>query len=265
MGNYRIPGPICGERQSFLADYRVLTRWLGPLPGPVCAESLLSTGLVPRNLRCYAGGQDVSFLFRQCLNPATGLSDTDYANAATTLGVDVAAIKAVAEVETSGKAFDESGRPRILFERHYFHRLTGGKFSTRHAEISNRKSGGYGKFSSQYVKLESAYELDPKAALRSASWGRFLIMGDNYHAAGFNSVSEFVFAMTRSESEHLKAFTKFVGANEKMLAALRKNDWAAFAALYNGAGYKKNNYDSKMKDAYNRFKGTAAPANMRLP
>jgi len=263
MANFRIPGPISGINSSFWFDYTVLAQWLSPVRGPV------SVAPVPRQ---HFAGPDVSFIFGQCLNPALGLSEADYMEAASTLGVEVAAIKAVAEVETSGKAFDESGRPRILFERHYFHRLTGGRFSAGHPDISNRRPGGYGSFSSQYVKLERAYELDHDAALRSASWGRFQIMGDNYLAAGFNSIREFVLAMTRSESEHLKAFTKFVASNKKMLAALRRNDWAAFAALYNGPGYQKNHYDTKMKDAYNRCKGVSpagkgapAPIKTRLP
>ncbi len=210
MSGSRIPGPISGVGQSFLIDYNI-THWLSQMPGPA--------GMAPAGPWRHAVGRDVSFIFRQCLNPAVGLSDADYTDAATALGVEVAAIKAAAEVETSGEAFDKSGRPRILFERHYFHRLTGGQFSAGHADISNRRSGAYGSFSSQYVKLERAYELDPDAALRSASWGRFQIMGDNYHAAGFNSVKEFVFAMARSESEHLKAFAKFVASKENACCA----------------------------------------------
>jgi hypothetical protein len=208
---------------------------------------------------------DVGFLFSQCRSPVTGLSDADYSSAATSLGVEIAAIKAVAEVETSGKAFDESGRPRILFERHYFHRLTSGKYSAKHPDISNATAGGYGKFSAQYGKLKQAFKLDPDAALSSASWGRFQIMGDNFRAAGFTSVKAFVIAMTTAESEHLKAFTSFVASNKAMLAALRKKDWAAFAAAYNGPGYKKNNYDTKMEAAYNGYKPKQAPAAARKP
>ena len=33
----------------------------------------------------------------------------------------------------------------------------------------------------------------------------------------------------------------------------RKQDWAAFANAYNGAGYKKNLYDAKLKTAYDLF------------
>jgi rubrerythrin len=90
-------------------------------------------------------------------------------------------------------------------------------------------------------------------------------MGDNFRAAGFTSVNEFVRAMARAESEHLTAFTKFVGHDKTMLAALRKKDWATFAAAYNGPGYKKNNYDKKMADAYNRYNSAQPSATGSKP
>lgn len=201
---------------------------------------------------------DVSFLFRMCLNPVRGISEKDYADNAALLGVEVAAIKAVAEVETSGSAFDDQGRPRILFERHYFHRLTHGHYDKLHPDISNSLAGGYGKFSAQYGKLEKAYLLDAVAALESASWGRFQIMGNNYRAAGFDSVQEFVLALTRTEAAHLRAFASFVLAHHGLHNALQKKDWTAFAKAYNGKGYKANDYDTKLKDAYGKFAKGAA-------
>lgn len=217
--------------------------------------------LSPRTMQCTANDPppatpaepDLGFLFNQCLNPTRGLTADDYSTAASTLGVDVASIMTVAEVETSGAAFDEMGRPRILFERHYFHKATGGKFAAKHPTISAKSAGGYGKFSAQYGKLQEAYELDQDAALGSASWGRFQIMGSNYKAAGFKSVRAFAKAMTQSEADHLQAFVSFVSADAKMKKALQDHDWAAFAKAYNGKGYAKNKYDEKLAAAYKRF------------
>lgn len=198
---------------------------------------------------------DVSFLFRMCLAPEQGLDRQSYAQASAALGVDVAVIEAVAEVETSGKAFDDEGRPRILFERHYFHRLTHGRYDHAHPDISNALRGGYGKFSAQYKKLEKAYRLAPTAALQSASWGRFQIMGKNFHAAGFPSVQWFVLSLSRSEANHLQAFANFVKSDKAMLEALRKKHWASFAKRYNGSGYRENDYDGKLERAYKRLSG----------
>jgi hypothetical protein len=254
MANYRIPGPLFyNKRQPWPIDDGTLARWLMPPPNTICAMSFHYPSMDLRNCLSLNTEPDLAFLFRSCCNPVMGLSETDYSEAAALLGVEVAAIKAVSEVETKGKAFDELGRPRILYERHYFHRLTSGKYSAKYAHISNARSGGYGKFSAQYGKLEQAFNLDPNAALQSASWGRFQIMGKYFHEAGFSSVRKFVLAMTKSESEHLKAFVSFVNSSKTMLVALRKKQWAAFAAAYNGAGYKKNNYDKKMEEAYSRI------------
>lgn len=257
MAGYRLPGPTCGEPQPWSLLDGTLALWRLPAPGPVCVASPIFRASAP-----LVGDidTDVSFLFHSCPNPATGISDVAYDKAATALGVDVATIEAVADVETSGDAFDGFGRPRILFERHYFHRLTAGRFDLKHPRVSAESAGGYGKFSAQYGKLEEAYALDADAALRSASWGRFQIMGDNYIAAGFASPQEFVRAMTRSEEAQLQAFVNFVRSRGSMATALRDKNWAAFAKVYNGKGYAKNQYDSKLAAAHARFAAAAAHA-----
>jgi N-acetylmuramidase len=200
---------------------------------------------------------DLSFLFNQCRAPKMGLSEDDYAAAAKELDVDVASIKAVALVESAGKPFDLNGRPVILFERHYFHRLTGGRFDAKHPGISAKKPGGYNEPS--YDKLEEAYGLDPDAALESASWGRFQIMGSNYKSAGFTSVRAFVLAMSTSEVQHLNAFVAFIKSDKTMAKALRDHDWAGFAKCYNGKNYSINKYDEKLQKKFDELT-KAAPA-----
>jgi hypothetical protein len=203
---------------------------------------------------------DLSFLFTDTLDPQRGLTEDDFAAAAETLGIEVAMIKAVASVESPRGPFDPKGRPEILFERHYFHRLTDGQFDQSDPDISNSSSGGYGKFSAQYGKLQRAYALAPDPALRSASWGRFQIMGDNHQAAGFPSAAAFVQAVTTSEAEHLNAFVNFVKSNSKMVSALRAKDWAGFARRYNGPGFEANQYDTKLQSAYDSFSAGNPPA-----
>lgn len=58
------------------------------------------------------------------------IADREYRSAAAKLGCEVAAIKAVAEVEAgSFGGFLSTGEPVILFERHVFHKRTKGEFS----------------------------------------------------------------------------------------------------------------------------------------
>ena len=51
--------------------------------------------------------------------PATPLDEDDIAEAAKKLDCEVAAVRAVVDVESRG-GFLADGRPKILFERHYF-------------------------------------------------------------------------------------------------------------------------------------------------
>lgn len=185
-----------------------------------------------------------------------GLTDADYNEAARLLGCDAAAIRAVAEVESAGRAFYPDGYPVILFERHVFSRLTGGRFDSTHPTISNPKPGGYGRAgANQRRRFSAAFNLDPDAAMQATSWGRFQILGLNYRRAGFKSVGEFVDAMKRSEREQLLAFVRFILSSPTLTEALRKHDWAAFAREYNGPAYRKNRYDVKLAEAYQKFSG----------
>jgi hypothetical protein len=186
--------------------------------------------------------------------PRTALVEADFTAAASSLGCDVNAIRAVAKVESARAAFDDRGRPTILYERHLFRRMTGGQFDNQ-PDLSNRESGGYGTFASQYGKLERAYALDPNAALKACSWGMFQILGMNHQDAGFGTVVDYVKAMCQTETDHLRAFVNFIKANSGMQAALRARDWAGFARRYNGPAYHKNRYDERMADAYRQLGG----------
>jgi hypothetical protein len=182
-----------------------------------------------------------------------------FAAAAEELGVETAAIKAVAEVESVGSGFLDDGHVRILFERHKFHKFTDGHYDTDHPGISDPKAGGYGPAGEhQNERFNEAFALDPDAAMMSASWGAFQIMGFNFKVAGFNSVGEFVDAMKVSEDEQLKAFVNVIRAFG-LAPALKKHDWAAFARQYNGGDYKINRYDEKLKKAYEKFKAEPEP------
>lgn len=173
-------------------------------------------------------------------------------DAAKELGIELAAIRAVDEIESRGEGFTDDGHVKILFERHKFHQFTHGKYDAEHPDISNAEAGGYGR-GSQYARFSRAFELDPEAAMKSASWGRYQIMGFNFKAAGFNTVGEFVDAMKVSEDEHLKAFVKVIKA-WGLAPELKAKDWAAFASQYNGADYRKNKYDTKLAAAYEKFR-----------
>jgi hypothetical protein len=171
------------------------------------------------------------------------LSQAGIDAAVKTLGVGPPEIWTVITVETAGCGFRADRRPQILFERHYFHRLTGGKFDD--GDISDPKPGGYG--TDQYARLERAIALDRKAALMSASWGLGQVMGEN-----FADVEATVQAMVDSEDAQLAAMSSFMRAQSSMAKALKTHDWPTFAAHYNGPRYA--GYDRKLAEAFANHK-----------
>ena len=179
-------------------------------------------------------------------------SDSAYSQAADALGIEIKLIKAFAKVE-GGEwgAFLPDGRPIILFERHWFHRLTSGKYDNYGIPgvLSNSKPGGYGKISAQYSKLEQASKLDKEAAHKSCSWGLFQIMGFNHLRAGYPDVFSFVDAINLSVDNHLRSFVSFIKSDPKLYQALKDKNWLLLGLLYNGDG---NTYGSKIKFEYER-------------
>jgi hypothetical protein len=201
----------------------------------------------PRRMLAGALGGIVMAAF----NGGTRLEEDNFVRAAQELQCEARAIKAVTAIESPVSPFDKIGRPTILFERHYFSKLTLRRYDGRFPDISNPVPGGYSfPEPDQYVRLQKAYALNTIAALKSASWGAFQIMGANHLQAGYATVDQFVRAMCQSVAQQLDAFVHMVKANPDLLHAIQTKDWAGFALHYNGPGYRKNQYDTKLAHAY---------------
>ena len=105
------------------------------------------------------------------------------------LNVPLPALWSVLAVETSGCRFLADQRPQILFERHWFSKLTKARFDSNNPDISNRVPGGYGvRGAAQYLRLARAIKLDRKAAPHSTSWGLGQVMRFNAETVGFANV-----------------------------------------------------------------------------
>ena len=182
-------------------------------------------------------------------------------NFAKQLKIEPAAMRAVIEVESSGGGFLPDGRPKILFEGHIFWSLLEGKGMKPRKLCKGNGDILYPRWTKKHYKggaaehdrLERAKRIHEEAALSSASWGMFQVMGFNYYVTDYKNVSDFAAAQYLSELEHLKAFIGFV-ESKKLLPHLRSHDWAKFARGYNGRSYKKNKYDEKLTVAYRKFK-----------
>lgn len=190
-------------------------------------------------------------------------TENDYRLAAARLGVDVPAIKAVADVESAGVTHWAGGQVPILFEAHWFSKLTAGRFDASHPGISSRawNRSLYRGGPAEYDRLAEARALDSDAALQSASWGAFQIMGFHWRKLGFSSPTEFASAM-QTASGQLDAFVRFIEADPTLQDALRRHDWHVFAGTYNGPG-QVDYYAGKIAQAYDRWSG--GPASVAEP
>lgn len=185
---------------------------------------------------------------------APAINHNDMVAAASRLNVPLANLKALAEKESGRASFSAAGRPVILFEAHWFSRLTKREYDRTHPDISSRRWNRklYARhMPGRYKRLARAAKLDVNAALSSASWGKFQIMGFHWERLGYESALELAWRMVASEGEHLDALVRFIEVNSLAdeLRACRANNPAsceAFAHRYNGSGFRKNRYHIKL-------------------
>lgn len=189
------------------------------------------------------------------------LTEQDFKRLAGELGVDVPALKAIWSVESGGSGFIKGGiRPKILFEGHIFWSELKKKgynpssFRITHPGIvyPTWTKVHYLGGEKEYLRLEEAWNISPVAALSSASVGMFQIMGNNWSMVGAESVFDYWAKASLGEKEQLEQFSKFIGKSG-ILPFLKKHDWATVAKKYNGPGYAKNSYDTKLAKAYNKY------------
>ena len=189
---------------------------------------------------------------------APAATQADFERVAADLGAAPKMIMAVRKVEAPRGAFDDEGRPSILFERHVFARSTAppGRFNGSHPALSGKPygAGGYGPFSAQYMRLAAACALDPGAAFKACSWGAFQVLGENAEALHYDSAFDMAIALTVSEAAHLDCFARFVKANGLVdeLRACRAGDAAScipFVKRYNGPGFAEFGYHRKLAES----------------
>ena len=214
------------------------------------------------------------------------LEDKDIREAAAELGCEPGLVYAIAKQESSHSSFieiDGEKIPSILYERHHFRKLVRNEalesthsdiYGTPYRRAKKLKDGSYidiktqekiqladtygpsGRF--QYERLIRAYRLNEDAALQAASWGKFQIMGFNYNVAGYNTVKEFTHAMSKGDSEHIKAFLKFAKSNLTLLKGLRTKNFEMIAQGHNGRNWKEINpdYAKNIENFYSEYKAS---------
>lgn len=183
------------------------------------------------------------------------LTDEDFKIVAEELGVEVAAIKAVVQIEAgvAMKGFYAPGVPVVNFDRSMYN-AHAGKAANKKGDKSAKVPPGLSGYAlREWTQLTNARHHNLDGADMGTFWGMFQIGGFNYKLCGCSDVKEFVRLMSDSEFSQLELFAKFI-TNTGMLADLKAKNWAGFARKYNGASYARRGYHTKMAAAYRKFK-----------
>jgi len=192
------------------------------------------------------------------------ISQSAYQRAAAKLGLSVAHIRAISEVESQGEGFFDDGQVKILFERHIFYRQLVKNKSQAYADLVHRSTpdicnpqrGGYGKFSEQHPKLQRAVKIDRNSALESCSWGAPQVLGANWADMGYSSVQELVNDAFTDDGQ-LELLVRFLQANPAIIRAAAQQNWPEVARRYNGPDYLANQYDTKLASAFDKWRNMA--------
>lgn len=190
------------------------------------------------------------------------LTEEDYAAVAEELGIEVAVIKAVVDIEAGKRheGFWQPGKPLINFDLTMYrkfapkHNVSLSKAQKRSPVIFARPDvKKYGSYQGgQYARYEAALEIDRESAMESVFWGMFQIGGFNWRKCGTDSIEEFVEIMSRSERDQLELFARFIQHNG-MVEDLRAKRWLAFALKYNGPKARKRGYHTRLAAAYKKY------------
>ena len=213
---------------------------------------------------CYEQG-----LMSSPCSAGTPVLEQHYEALSKELGVEKEVLKAVAEVESRGKGFinlNDERKAKILYERHYMYRQLAkkksnkydlNKLSQENPNIVNKLAqprGTYGTEEHQYEKLAIAKNIDNDSAIQSCSWGKFQVMGSYYSYGGYVTPTEFEEAMHLCELQQFVYFKNFLSkVSPGIIKPMRDKNWAMIAEIYNGPDYRSGSYDTKMKNAYNKY------------
>lgn len=185
---------------------------------------------------------------------AVRIQDIDLPRIGYHIGVGEDELHAFMDVEAAGSGFDDSGRPKMLFEPHKFYAALRGdeRAAAVKQGLAYPKWGEKPYPSDSYPRMAKAMAINETAALSSASWGLTQILGTYFKELGFATPQDMVQAFMDSEAEHLEATVTLLKLWQ-VDDDLRAHRWATVARTWNGAGYAKNRYDTKLAAAFAKW------------
>lgn len=202
-----------------------------------------------------------TFISAMACRTAPAITEQELQTIAEQLGdKDTKRIKAVADVESNGSGWFNSGLPKILYERHKFWEWTTNVSNRVVSWYSNPNAGGYtmdankNGINDSWEKLSLAIGKDPLAALSAISIGKFQVLGRYYRDCGYNHPIEMLCAASRDEYAHYAMLRDYILNVAKLKEAFlslstNPNDNRTFARGYNGKAYERYEYHIKLAKA----------------
>lgn len=186
---------------------------------------------------------------------AEKLDDYDLPRIGHEIGVGEDVVHMVLDVESRGKGFDEQGVIR-LFEEHVFYRNLPKSLQNEAVTRGLAWPKWRKNYKNNYTRFLKAYDFDPMAAMKACSWGLGQILGENAKSLGFETTQSMIEHFAESEANQLEGMIAFIKVNhlDDELRDMEKTTdrnalltlASAFARVYNGRGYRKNNYHIRL-------------------
>lgn len=148
--------------------------------------------------------------------------------------IDPALILAIGKKESNLQNFDRNGQ---LISRYEPHIYRGFLLVKNGRKLKHPALPG---IMPEWIKKHTEEEL----RMLSTSYGIFQIMGYYYPELGYERIQDLVEDWNVEEicvKKALEFMVKYRGGN--FLKALQKNSYTDIAGMWNGAGFRKNNYD----------------------
>jgi hypothetical protein len=214
---------------------------------------------------CYCQLQGI--VNTSCKGQGNEITEDLYEKLSSEIGVEKNIFKAVAKVESNNRESFDQIKPfqltKILYERHKAYKAVKKKFGEQKANelmqlnsnLFNIKPGGYRGGLEEHKRLETAIILlgERNIPVKSSSWGKFQVLGE-YYSYLYNSEVDLENAQNNCEIQHFAYFrTYLIDISKGIIKAMKNKEWGKIAHLYNGPDYKKYDYDTKIKNAYEEY------------
>jgi murein DD-endopeptidase MepM/ murein hydrolase activator NlpD len=173
------------------------------------------------------------------------ITEKDFEDAAKEIGCKVNVIKAVHQTEVGGGSFTTvDGRtvPKILYERHYFYKLSGGKYWDTNPDLS--WPTGYYRLKTKYIKKTMQLKGEDGQTRDVDVWVRYNAKKDKDHAKDAETAQELIDdgVLTKERDTYGSLSYRRLRKAFKLdaSAALQACSWGAFQIM--GSNYKTLGY-----------------------